>query len=93
MCTMANKEVNTVTDQVIIVQVMPWIKDEWTPGRKATLKELEQLNVLHPFQPIDASMLTTDEWQQAIASLIILTEQRDGTIKAWTCADGRNHHA
>ena len=41
------------------------------------------------FELIDPSTLTEDEKKKAIASQMILTEKRDGFIKACACADGR----
>ena len=55
-------------------------------GEDAITKELKQLNYMHTFEPIDANSLAADE-KEGIASLMFLTEKRDGTIKAWSCAD------
>ena len=41
------------------------------------------------FEKVYACSLTDHEKKNAIASLMFLTEMRDGTIKARTCADGR----
>ena len=41
------------------------------------------------FQPLNPMLLTKEEKEGAIASLIFLTEKRDGTIKARQCTDGR----
>ena len=65
-------------------------------GEAAVTKELSQFNVLNAFTPLDASTLTYDQRKHALASLIFLTEKRDGTIKARACANGapqREHMA
>ena len=54
----------------------------------ASKKELKQLHDMEMFQPIDPDILTVEKKQKAIASLMFLTENRDGTIKAHACADG-----
>lgn len=65
-------------------------------GEEAVTKELSQFNVLNAFVPLDASTLTYDQRKHALASLIFLTEKRDGTVKARACANGapqREHMA
>ena len=58
-------------------------------GEEATTKELKQLHEMDAFIPLNPSTLTQEQKERAIASLIFLTEKRDGTIKARQCADGR----
>ena len=41
------------------------------------------------FQPLNPMVLTKEEKEGVIASLIFLTEKRVGTIKARQCTDGR----
>lgn len=58
-------------------------------GEAAVSKELNQFNVLQTFTPLDATKLSPDQRKSALASLMFLTEKRNGTIKARACADGR----
>ena len=62
---------------------MIWRKDE-----QAIRKELTQLHNLEVLHLLDASQLT-EEGKNATASLMFMTEKRNGTIKARTCVDGR----
>ena len=57
-------------------------------GSKAAYKEMKQLHDRICFRPINPSKMTTNERKKAMESLIFLTEKRDGTIKARTCANG-----
>ena len=57
-------------------------------GTKAAHKEMKQLHDRVCFQPINPSNMTTTERKRAMESLIFLTEKRDGTVKARTCANG-----
>ena len=43
---------------------------------------------MHTFTPINSSDLTKKERADSIASLMFLTEKRDGKIKGHACADG-----
>ena len=52
-------------------------------AEQATGKELAKIHKMDALQPLDPKQLTEE-----IASLINLTEKRDGTIKARKCADG-----
>ena len=54
----------------------------------ATKKELKQLHDMATFEPVDINKLTKEEKQKAIASLMLLSEEQDGTIKACACTDG-----
>ena len=58
-------------------------------GEEATQKESQQLHDMETFEPVDPKILTYEEKRKAIASLMFLTEKRDGSIKAWACADGQ----
>ena len=58
-------------------------------GEHATKKELKQLHDMATFEPVDSKNLTEEEKCKAIASLMFLTEKRDGLIKARVCADDR----
>ena len=58
-------------------------------GEIAITNELGQFHDLSVFVPVDATKLSQEERQEALASLIFLKEKRDGTIKARACADGR----
>jgi len=44
-------------------------------GETAVAKELNQLNMLHTFVPLDAKSLTYEQRRSALASLIFLTEK------------------
>ena len=57
-------------------------------GKKAAYKELKQLHDRVVFTPIHENELTLSEKRKAMESTTILTEKRDGTIKARTCANG-----
>jgi hypothetical protein len=57
-------------------------------GRKAVMKELDQLDGRVCFEPIDVMKLTRSERKKAQEALIFLTEKRDGTIKARTVYNG-----
>ena len=58
-------------------------------GEAAVSKELNQFNMLNTFTPLDAKTLTYDQRRSALASLIFLTEKRNGDIKARACANGK----
>jgi len=58
-------------------------------GEAAVSKELGQFHDLSVFIPMDASELTREQREAALASLMFLKEKKDGTVKARACADGR----
>ena len=55
----------------------------------ATSKELKQIHEMNALIPLNAEDLSEEVKKKAMASLIFLTEKRDGSIKARQCADGR----
>jgi hypothetical protein len=57
-------------------------------GKEAAQKEMKQLHDRVVFEPILIAEMTQLERKRAMESLIFLTEKRDGTIKARTCANG-----
>ena len=57
-------------------------------GETAVAKELNQFNMLNTFVPLDAETLTYEQRRSALASLIFLTEKRNGDVKARACANG-----
>jgi hypothetical protein len=57
-------------------------------GRKAAKSEMQQLHNRIVFTPKRIEELTPEELERAMESLIFLTEKRDGTVKARTCANG-----
>ena len=57
-------------------------------GRLAALKEMKQLHDHRVWEPIRFDEMTKRERKQAMESLVFLTEKRDKTIKAQTCANG-----
>lgn len=58
-------------------------------GETAVAKELNQFNLLDTFTPLDPATLTYEQRRHALASLIFLTEKRNGDIKARACANGK----
>jgi hypothetical protein len=58
-------------------------------GRKAVMKEMDQLDGRVCFEPIDVYKLTKSERMKAQDAIIFLTEKRDGTIKARTVYNGK----
>ena len=58
-------------------------------SEQTTEKELVQIHKMDTLQPLDPRILTEEEKKSVIASLIVLTGNRDGTIKARQCTDGR----
>jgi len=51
-------------------------------GKESVTKELTQFHTLRCFKPRDPSTLLRDEHQNALISLMFLTEKRTGEIKA-----------
>ena len=58
-------------------------------GKGTTKKELLQIHNMDAIIPLDAETFLKDGKKRAMASLIFLTEERDGTVKARQCANGR----
>jgi hypothetical protein len=56
-------------------------------GKDVANKEMKQLHNRVVFEPILIAEMTPLEQKRAMESLIFLTEKRDGTIKAQTCAN------
>ena len=56
--------------------------------RQVVDNESSQLHNREVFKPVMLSDLTKEEKDKAVKSLILLTEKRDGTIKARACANG-----
>ena len=65
------------------------IENVWKVKRTSNREELAQICNMNAPQPSDAIKCTKVEKKKAIASLIFLTENREGTIKARQFADGR----
>ena len=60
-------------------------------GRKATMKELQQMLAREVFGETNQDKLTYEQKKKALPILLFLTLKRDGTtIKGRACADGRN---
>ena len=57
-------------------------------GKAAAMKEMRQLHNRDVFRPIDPNTMTPSEQKKLLESLIFITEKRDGTVKAQTCANG-----
>jgi len=64
------------------------IKKFGAEGYKAVLKEIDQLDKRECFKPILVKDMTKSERMKCMQSITLLTEKRDGTIKARTVADG-----
>ena len=64
------------------------VKKFGSKGTAAAMKEMGQLHNRGSFKPIRWSEMSPGERKKAMESLIFLTEKRDGTIKARTCANG-----
>ncbi len=69
------------------------LKEFGERGRNAAHKEMKQLHDRVVFEPIHIAKMTMLERKRAMESLLFLTEKRDGTIKARTCANGSTQRA
>ncbi len=65
------------------------IKKFQEKGEAKMMKELTQMHELNVFCPIKRDSLTKEERAKVLASLMILNEKGDKTIKAYMCADGQ----
>ena len=61
-------------------------------GEEAVKKEFTQMHTMHTFNPVDLKTLSKQEKIDSIASLMFLTQKRDGRVKSRHCADGRKQH-
>ena len=62
-------------------------------GEKADVavqKELSQIHQMDTYEPVHKSDLTFEDRKKALASLMFITEKRNGDTKARTVADGTN---
>jgi hypothetical protein len=66
-----------------------WIKEFVNDGVEAILQELQQLHDCRVLRPVNASSLSHEDWQCALAYLMFLEQKRDEKIKGRGCADGR----
>ena len=57
-------------------------------GDAAVEKELSQINEMEAYEPLMASDLTWQDKKDALRSLLMITEKRNGNIKARQVADG-----
>ena len=62
-------------------------------GQAAVHKEMKQLHDWGVFKPIHPKNLSTSERRKILESLMFLVGKRDGTIEAWTCANGSAQRA
>jgi hypothetical protein len=92
MAQYANKLSTTMVKPTTTFSLNSGLKKFGACGKAAITKELSQFNVLNAFTPLDASTLTYDQHKNALASLIFLTEKRNGTVKARACANGAPQH-
>ena len=58
-------------------------------SRRSYGQKLDQMHKMNAIKQLDQRKLSDEEKKNAIASLIFLTEKRDGTLKTRKCADGR----
>jgi hypothetical protein len=58
-------------------------------GNQGVTKELTQMHDMSVFRPIMKEALSKEERAKALASLMLLKEKRDKSVKARMCADGR----
>ena len=58
------------------------------PSSKATTVELSKIHTMGTYEPMDSKNLTKNQKQQALNSLLFITEKRDGRIKARKVAIG-----
>ncbi len=58
-------------------------------GKKAAMKELDQLHNRKCFEPISVNELTAQEKAKAQDALMFLTEKRDGTVKGRAVYNGK----
>ena len=96
MVQYANKAATRTAKPTTTFSLASGLKKFGDRGEAAVTKELSQFNVLNAFVPLDATTLTYEQRKNALASLIFLTEKRDGTVKARACANGapqREHMA
>ena len=54
----------------------------------AVMKELQKIHDMNTYKPMDASMLIYQDIKDALASLLFITEKRNGDIKAIKVAVG-----
>ena len=57
-------------------------------GDQAVEKELSSIHNMDTHEPLNAKDLSCEDRQEALESLLFLTEKRDGSIKARKVADG-----
>ena len=54
----------------------------------AVPKELTQIHDMETYEPVDPKTMTYEDRKKALASLLFITEKRNGDIKARNVADG-----
>ena len=64
------------------------LKEFGQKGEKAVSKELSQLQDMDTYVPVDPSTLTREQKVEALASLLFITQKRDGSVKGRLVADG-----
>ena len=57
-------------------------------GKEAVCSELQQMQGMTVYTPMDASKLTPEQRKHVLVSLIFLVEKQNGIIKASNVADG-----
>jgi hypothetical protein len=54
----------------------------------STMSELKQIHDMGTYVPLDPKKMTRKEKVEALASLVFITEKRDGRVKTRQCAVG-----
>ena len=88
---MTDYEVDEHIPGVILLQQFNLKKGLKMFGDKAmesTMSELKQVHDMGTYVPLDASKMTRKEKIEALASLMFITEKRDGRVKTRQCAVG-----
>ena len=57
-------------------------------GRESVMKELQQLHDMVTYTPVHAHKLTREQRNEALSSIMFLTEKRCGRVKMRACANG-----
>jgi hypothetical protein len=82
---------HVVLEETVMTQfnIHRGIKEFGNDGVIAVLWELQQLHDRGVLRPVEASSLSYEDRQSALAHLMFLKQKRDGRIKGRGCADGR----
>ena len=87
----SGEELNYHIIGVLLAQqfiLMADLKKFGKPGYKSSVKGMNQLHDMTTFISLYPKKLTREDRINALSSIMLLVEKRDGTIEARTCADG-----